>query len=54
MGETRIHDSHEAAKTTLEYYLVHDEVPAEVRDETVALYDDGEYLAALELLLNRW
>lgn len=41
-------------RETIEYYLVHDQVSGEVRDEVVALYDDGEYRRALELALNSW
>lgn len=44
----------EELRESIEYYLVHDQVPADVRDEVVALYDDGEYRRALELALNSW
>jgi hypothetical protein len=42
----------EELRETIEYYLVHDQVPADVREDVVALYDDGEYRRALELALN--
>lgn len=41
-------------KATIEHYLVHDQVPADVRDEVVDLYDEGEYRRALELAMNHW
>lgn len=41
-------------KATIEHYLVHDQVPADVRGEVVDLYDEGEYRRALELAMNHW
>ena len=42
----------EELRETIEYYLVHDQVPDDVRPEVLALYDDGEYRRALELAVN--
>ena len=41
-------------KDSLEYYLVHDQVPEGLRDEIADLYEDGEYRRALELVMNHW
>ena len=53
MAETHTHARNEM-KDSLEYYLVHDQVPESVRDDIVDLYDDGEYRRALELVMNHW
>lgn len=53
MAETHTQGGDEM-KDSLEYYLVHDQVPEELRAEIVDLYDDGEYRRALELVMNHW
>lgn len=53
MAETHTQGRDEM-KDSLEYYLVHDQVPDGVRDEIVDLYDDEEYRRALELVMNHW
>lgn len=52
MVGTHTQGDREELRESIEYYLVHDQVPAGVRDDVVALYDDGEYRRALELALN--
>lgn len=54
MGETHTTADGAELRETIRYYLVHDQVPADVRDEVVELYDAGEYRLALELALNHW
>lgn len=54
MAETHSTADRAELRETIQYYLVHDQVPADVRDEVVDLYDEGEYRRALELALNHW
>ena len=54
MAETHTTGDREELRESIEYYLVNDQVPEEVREEVVALYDDGEYRRALELALTHW
>ena len=54
MAETHARGDRAELRETIEHYLVHDQVPPDVREEVVELYDAGKYRRALELALNHW